>query len=913
MSLRLCAALGALLVACGPGAASTAPVTRPSTALAPDAGATPAAPAPAPAAVGFRLPAGARPLAYRVSLTVDPAGQEITGEGEIDLERDSAGGALYLNAHELVIESASLEAAGPGAGAALPLAATAVDAHMVAFTPATAGAALPAGRATLRLRWRARVRHEDTLGAFAQKTDDAWYLYTQFEPMGARRVLPCFDEPAFKVPWQLTLRVPRGQVALSNTPVVSQTDEGGLTRVTFAETPALPSYLVAFAIGPFEMLDAGASKGGAPIRVAVQRGHAAEATIPVEDTAPLLHLLEDYFGTPYPFAKLDLVPIPDTVAFGAMENPGLITYNTSLLLAKPDERNYRDRRSYAYVAAHEMAHQWFGNLITMAWWDDIWLNEAFASWMGDRVVHAWKPAWGSDVSGVRQKTGVMRQDALVAARRIREPVDDEHDVENAFDGITYTKGQAVLAMIEGWLGAETFQKGIRLYVERHARGSATYADLLAALAEVSGQDVSAVVDGFVDQSGVPLLRFTLVCEKGKTPRLDVVQRRFVPLGSAATQDRSWRVPVVVRWQAGRTTGRTTAVVGATASIELGDAPSCPAWVMPNADGLGYYLWALEGAPYERLRAPAVFKKLPARERLEVASSVSALVEAGELPYRRAVEMALTLVEDPEHRVRQVGITAGAGMEDWLPADVLPRYRAWVKKTYGPLAKKLGFSPRPGDSDDDRSLRVQVLWRMIGDADDAATQKEAQRLAWKWLDDRTVLAPEMVEPVLSMAAHAGDAALFERFLAEARKAHARNDKRERERFLGLLGGFRALDLADRARAMVLDDEFPVLETWGLLFAGMDSTEGRERAWRFVTEHYDAIVARLPRENRVYLVYVGSGDCTTASLERLQAFFAERTPRELGGARVYASVVESQTLCIAKRERYTQSFVEFLTGR
>ncbi len=907
-STTLVLVLFAATIACGPGAAAPASATT-GTPPGPEAAPAPAAARPAPAALGFRLPDDTRPLAYRVTLAVDPAQDDIAGEGEIDLER-RAGDVLYLRAHQLTVATASLST---GSAAAIPLDIVELDDHTVAFRPLDARAHLPAGRVTLRLTWSARVSHNESMGVFGQKTDGLPYLYTQFESIGARRAFPCFDEPAFKVPWQLTLVVPKGQVALSNTPIESQTDVGLLTRVVFAPTPPLPSYLIAFAVGPFELLDAGKSKSGAPIRVAVPRGHAAEATIPVEDTAPILALLEDYFGTPYPYAKLDLVPIPDTTGFSAMENAGLITYNAGLLLSKPEERTFWDRRGYAYTAAHEMAHQWFGDLVTMAWWDDLWLNEAFASWMGDRISHQWKPEWNTDIINVAGKGGIMSGDSREATRRIREPVQNENDVEDAFDGITYGKGQAIIAMVERWLGPDVFQKGIRLYLDRHKLGSATYADLLAALHEASGQDVAAVFDDFVDHTGVPFVSFALVCDKGQKPRLELKQRRFVPFASRLDTRRSWHIPITVRWKAGKQLGRTTAVLaGAEGAIELTDAPSCPEWVLPNEDGVGYYRWSLAGAPFDKLRTAKVFKSLPATERLEVAGSIGALVTAGELPFRRSVELAITLIDDPERQVRKIALGTAGGWEDWLPKALVPRYRAWVRKTYGPLARKVGFVVGKHETDDEKAMRPTILWRMAGDGDDAATQKEATRLVWRWLDDRTAVAPEMVGTVIGIAAYKGDEKLYERFLTEARKANEKKDKPERERFLGALLMFRDLKLAARTRAMMLEDEFPAIETSGFLYAGAGTPEGLELAWTFLVEHYDQILERLPRDHRAGLIYLG-GDCSAASLERTTAFFAERTPKELQGPRTYKSFVEGQTLCIARREKDTPSFIEFLAGK
>ena len=504
----------------------------------------------------------------------------------------------------------------------------------------------------------------------------------------------------------------------------------------------------------------------------------------------------------------------------------------------------------------------------------------------------------------------MRLDSRETARRIREPVANANDAHDAFDGITYSKGKAILTMIERWVGEDNFQKGVRAYLARHARGNATYGDLAAALQAATGRDVRRVADDFLDRPGVPFVTFSLVCNPGEKPRLELSQRRFVPFGSTIDPNRTWHVPVTVRWQAGQATGRASMVLeGASGRLELGDAPGCPDWVLPNDGASGYYRWRLAGAPFDRLRAPAVMSRLPAPERLEVAEAVSALVQAGELPYRRDLEMAMTLIADPEQRIRQIALGAGQGWDDWLPPDLVPRYRAWVRKTYGAAASQAGFAPKLDEADDDKDIRTRLLFRMVEDGEDPVVKKEATRLAWKWLKDRKALSADMVETVLGLAAHAGDPRLYERFLAEARKANKQHDKPDRERFLQALSGFEAPQLVERTRQLAMEDEFPRLETQGLLWVGQHDQAGRERAWKFMVANYDRIVARLPAEQRARLIRMGA-DCTSAGLERAKTFFKDRTPRELSGPRTYQSFIESQTLCIARRARHTASFVEFL---
>jgi aminopeptidase N len=351
---------------------------------------------------------------------------------------------------------------------------------------------IPPGKATLAVAYKGVYEKTDTIGFFKQQDGGAWYVFSQMEPTDARRAFPCFDEPSYKTPWQLTLHVKKDHVALSNTPVASEADEpNGMKAVTFRETAPLPSYLIAIGVGPFELVDAGtAGRRKTPLRIVAPKGRGAEAAYAVEVTGEILSRLETYFGIPYPYEKLDSLAIPQTVGFGAMENVGLITYVDRRLLIRPDMATEEQRRGYASTGAHEIAHQWFGDLVTMQWWNDLWLNEGFATWMANRTLEDWKPEWGGALAKVERRADVMGTDRLVSARRVRQPIENEGDIRTAFDGITYQKGASLLAMYEEWMGREAFRRGIQRYLKAHAFGNATSSDFLGALAEEGGKEVA---------------------------------------------------------------------------------------------------------------------------------------------------------------------------------------------------------------------------------------------------------------------------------------------------------------------------------------------------------------------------------------------------------------------------------------
>ena len=381
---------------------------------------------------------------------------------------------------------------------------------------------LPPGPVTLRLEFRGTQFTQEDSGIFRQQSGGDWYAFTQFEETDARRAFPCVDEPSAKIPWELTLRVPTTLTAVANTPMVSETPAAdGMKDVKFRQTRPLPSYLVAFGVGPFEIKEARPfGKKHVPLRFVVPRGRGAETRYAASVTPRIVGLLEDYFGMAYPYDKLDVLPIPFTVQFGAMENVGLVTFREALVLAPTEQDRVQRRRQYALVAAHEFAHQWFGDLVTAAWWDDIWLNEAFATWMETKIIDRWAPAWGMAAERVEHRNGAAEADALVNSRVIRQPVNSDNDVKNAVDAITYSKGAAVLRMFEQWVGPETFRRGIQQYVRTHADGNATAKDFLASISQAAGRDVAPAFNTFLDHPGVPRVQASVRCggQGGSTGR-----------------------------------------------------------------------------------------------------------------------------------------------------------------------------------------------------------------------------------------------------------------------------------------------------------------------------------------------------------------------------------------------------------
>ncbi|HEX2712216.1 MAG TPA: M1 family aminopeptidase, partial [Candidatus Acidoferrales bacterium] len=529
----------------------------------------------------FRLPTFAVPVRYSVTLTVVPDKDTFTGAVDIDLTFREPSGVLWLNADMLTVKSASLISAGQ------TLAAKVIPEpkDLVGFAFERA---IPAGAAKFHAEFEGTISRKDMQGIFQVKDGDHWYIYSQFENIAARRAFPCFDEPGYKVPWQLTLNIPKDEGAYSNTPMLSETDHGdGMKTVKFAETKPLPSYLVAFAVGPMEIVPAGhAGAHTTQIRIIVPSGHAAEAQYVASVTPDIVNLLEKYFGIPYPYEKLDEVAIP--FAGYAMEHPGLVTYGAGFFLMKPDESSLNVKRGVTSVIAHELAHQWFGDLVTTAWWDDIWLNEGFASWMANKIVNEYRPEWKMNLSELDGYQNAMGTDELVSSRKVRQPILSDDDIQNAFDGITYNKGSALLNMFESYLGAAKFQEGIRSYLKKYAWGNTTSDQFLEAISQ-GDPAIPKAFSSFLNQAGVPLVSAKLQCGAG-TPKLQFSQQRFLPRGSQGSSNQTWNIPVCVRYPSGADDQRACILMtNTTATMELTNTKGCPSWTYANADQAGYYL------------------------------------------------------------------------------------------------------------------------------------------------------------------------------------------------------------------------------------------------------------------------------------------------------------------------------------
>jgi alanyl aminopeptidase len=620
-------------------------------------------------------------------------------------------------------------------------------------------------------------------------------------------------------------------------------------------------------VGPFDFVEAGkVGQNRTPLRMITPKGKAAQARYAAEVTGPLLAALEDYFGVAYPYEKLDILSVP--LFGGAMENVGLITCVQSVMLRDPAQDSISRQREYALIIAHEMAHQWFGDLVTTARWNDIWLNEAFASWMDSKIIRHWKPEWNTVVDEQDTRLGAMGGDGLVSARKIRQPIESIDDIANAFDGITYSKGEAVIGMFENWMGEDAFRRGVQRYIRQYAWRNATAGDFLDALSSAGSQPVGRAFSTFLDQAGVPLVSVGLHCGAAGGATLHLTQKRALPLGSPGSTQQIWQVPVCVRYGDGSATHRAcTLLTEASMDWKLAEAGTCPAWVEANADGKGYYRTRYEGDLLDKLLAGGGAHLSPA-ERVAALGDVDALTGMGEIKSADALALALASAGDPVRQVVESAAGIVGGIHDnMLPTELRPNYARLVDRAFGARARELGWKAKAGEDADTRLLRSSIVPLVALWGVDGSLAAEARQLAQQWLADPIAIDPEIAGPLLTVAARTGGEAFFKQLSAAL--SHT-EDRHQRDLILGAMGSFSDPHIARAAMELALKPEFDLREANALLVGPLGARETKALPFEFVKANYDALVARIPAGTAFgfgeFLPFVGS-DFWVVSQERV----------------------------------------------
>jgi puromycin-sensitive aminopeptidase len=779
-----------------------------------------------------RLPRSVVPRRYALRLAPDLDAATFTGDEEVGLELTEPTGEIVLNALDLEIDKVELGDEHGTTIAGEP----SLDASTGRLTVALESVAA-AGSWTLRASFSG-VLNDKLRGFYRSTFSDGEHerviATTQFEPTDARRAFPCWDEPDRKAVFSVSIDVDAGLSAVSNTGVVAEEDlGGGRRRIRFADTIPMSTYLVAFVVGPLEVTDA-LDVDGVALRVVHVPGKSALTSFALEVAEHGLRFFSEWFGIAYPGDKLDLIALPDFAA-GAMENLGAVTFRESVLLIDPASASRLELERVADVISHELAHMWFGDLVTMRWWNGLWLNEAFATFMELLCVDHYKPEWKRWVSFGRSRAAAMVTDGLSSTRPIEFPVGRPEEAEGMFDILTYEKGAGVLRMLERYLDAEPFRRGIRRYLEAHLYDNAETTDLWDSIEEATGEPARATMDSWIFQGGHPLVTVSTAAD-GLV--LDQQPFRYRPAASEEADNigRDWQVPVLLRTGAERSVAHHRVLLGPDPeTLRLGVPPE---WVVVNSGGSGFYRVRYSGDLLARLLDD--LSRLDALERFNLVSDTWAAVLAGLAPLSDFVALTAVLGDEPDANVWAVVTSALVLLDRVVDDGDRPVLQAFTRRLLQAPFERVGWEPRPKEEETTGTLRATLIDALGTIGADPEVVARAGRLHDESIAGRAGLDPDLAGAVVSVVASSSGAREFEAFLERYRHP---STPQEELRYLYGLAGFRDPGLVSRALDLALDEvrtqNAPFLI--GLLLA---NRVGGRVAWEFVKSRWDDLLARFP---------------------------------------------------------------------
>ncbi len=761
-------------------AACSGTASKPTSSLSPEVPAVEIDPNLAPTG---RLGQATIPTGYQLALELDPQFTNFYGEIAIDIDVRVPVDTIWMHSKALQISAARVEQGGRTI--ALETLANEEGSELLGLRSSTD---LAMGPARIHLAWKGRLG--TIQGLFRQVENHEWYIYSDFEATDARAAFPCYDDPQFKVPWTVSVQVPSSMLAFSNAPETSrQSLDTGKTVFHFAQTRPLPSYLVAMAAGPFDVIEGKASQ--TPLRIIAPKGQAEDGRFVLESTGKMLRYLEEYLDSPMPFRKLDFIAVPRFG--GAMENPGLITFSSAILLVGKTPSPAAKRRALG-VTAHELAHLWFGDLITPDYWNDIWLNEGFATWLSDKAVAIAQPELAGDVLDIADKALAYKIDYRLDGRRVREPIEDRKDIRESFDHITYRKGGAILTMLEGWLGESRMRDAVRSYLKEADGKTVVTEGLIASMVNSTGvREVAPFLTSFLTQTGIPQVHARVHCQG--PPELTLRQSRYLPLEALPKrggQDRvrRWHLPVCVRYPGagpdGTTVRQCIELAGPSATMRLQTA-TCPAWILPNDGDSGYYHYLLSPEGY----ANVPLDRLSIRETVGLVHSISAAMHAGDLNIEQGLALLKPTLAVKSSKVHEVVHDVLYYLANSVVGEQeRPAFAALVRRWYQPVVGQMGIRPRAHDEAWETEIRPPLMLLLADLGEDTALRDAVRRQVDSWLDDPVEMDSLVLDSWLQIAALGGDEVLARNY-----KKTLRNTKDRVVRFLlyGALHGFRNPEL------------------------------------------------------------------------------------------------------------------------
>jgi aminopeptidase N len=785
-----------------------------------------------------RLPENVVPDSYTLKFEPDLGSATFTGDETIQIHLQKPATSVVLNAAETEFKEAWLGSADFKQAATVKI----DDKNETATL--TVPSVVPAGSAEIHIRFTG-ILNDKLRGFYLSETSRRRYGVTQFEATDARRAFPCFDEPAYKAVFRISLVVDKNDTAISNGKIISDTPgpANGKHTLQFSDSPKMSTYLVAMMVGDFTCIEGGAD--GIPIRVCAVPEKKRLLSYALLSAENILKFYDTYYQTKYPFQKLDIIAFPDFSA-GAMENTAAITYRETLLTIDDKNASVDAHQSVVSVLAHEMAHMWFGDLVTMKWWDDIWLNEGFATWMSFKPMEAWKPEWHEERDEIQQTGAALSTDSIASVRAIRTKAETPAEIATLFDGIAYGKAASVLRMVEAYVGSEVFRKGANAYLEKHAYGNATAEDFWGQMTATSEKPADRIMQSFTQQSGAPLVSVKSACGGGvvtggflkkkkskPTTEVTLSQQRYYADASKldSGSPEIWQIPVNLRAE-GAKDGTYFLLAAPKQTFEL---PGCSPWVYANAGARGYYRSEYD-APTLRKMSAELETSFSPEERIHFLGDEWAMVRVGRLGIGDYLETLEKMKSERARAVVDVMIGRFGEIHDMIvaPAD-RPDFQAWVRNFLGPIAADLGDSPVPGEPDDRRGLRADVFATLALYGRDPRMREKSRGLAAQYMKDPSSVEAALAGNALTISALEGNADLYNKYLQHLKTAKT---PEEYYNYFAALEQFPSPELAKRTVELFLS---PDVKNQDLFMVGnvLGNVETQAAAWELIKNNYSAI--------------------------------------------------------------------------
>jgi aminopeptidase N/puromycin-sensitive aminopeptidase len=842
--------------------------------------------------IAQRLPQTVRPEHYTLNLAPDLKAATFSGVETIEVNLAEPTDRITLNAAEINFQDVIVGFGGKGKTLR---AVVSLDKNIEQAT-FTFPENLPAGNASLAIAYTGILNNE-LRGFYLSKTAKRNYAVTQFEATDARRAFPCFDEPAFKATYDISLVIDSGDTAISNGEIIADTPGpiASKHRIKFATTPKMSTYLVAFLVGDFQCTSG--ESDGVTIRSCSTPDKVALTPFSVDIAKYVLHYYNTYFGIPYPLKKLDLIAMPDFEA-GAMENFGAITFRETALLLDPKTASVGTMKGVSLTIAHEMAHQWFGDLVTMQWWDNIWLNEGFATWMENKPITAMHPEWNIDQSVVSGIDGVLNLDAQPTTRAIRAKADTPDEIEQMFDGISYGKASDVLLSVENYLGEETFRKGVHNYLAAHSYSNATAEDFWNAQTATSHKPIDKIMESLVAQPGAPLITF------GEQTRgkVTVQQKRFfLSPGIQPDPAQKWTLPVCFKMQASQNCELLTP---STARLK---APAGK-FFFANAGGKGYYRSAYPPSVYASL-VKQVETELNPAERISLIGDQWAQARSNKVPIGAYLDLVTAVKDDPSAEVISQALSGVNAIYAQIAStpEEKTELSMWISKTFASEYFKLG-PPASTDSANTRELRAQLLAILGLHGEFPLITAQARTYAQLYLGDPAEADHTFGQTALAIAARKGDAALFDQL---QKVAETSTNPELHVVTLRLLAEFEDPALVQRSLDYAVSGKVRNQDAATQFAIALRSDENREQAWKYLQNNWDKVQAQFTPEMGARLVSSTGSFCSAEGRASVEQFFS--THKVASSDKALKHAIERIDGCIELRTLQEPNLKQWLAAQ